>query len=104
DVENVSGNITLSNSRAGAIEHAHLQTVSGGIDATGADGRVKLETVSGKISFAAPTVIELGAESVSGAINAATSPAKSGRIHAQTMSGSVHLQLPANLAARVHAE
>ncbi len=106
DVDSVSGNVALeSSARAGAAtEHVHLQTVSGNIDAKGIGGRVKLETVSGKIGFVAAQVSEFSAESVSGTIEATTSLAKDGRMHLETLSGTVRAQLPANLSARIHAE
>jgi hypothetical protein len=104
EIESVSGDVTLDVARAGVAERTHLQTVSGNIKASGADGRVKLETVSGTVAFVAPSVSELGAESVSGNIDAKTALAKGARIHAETMSGTLRLHLPADLSARVHAE
>ena len=104
DVDSVSGDVALESTHAGSTEHAHLQTVSGNIDAKGIGGRVKLETVSGKIGFASPQVNEFNAESVSGTIEATTAPAKSARIHVETMSGSLRLHLPATLSARIEAE
>jgi DUF4097 and DUF4098 domain-containing protein YvlB len=86
------------------VERTHLQTVSGDIHATGADGRVKLETVSGSINYTAPTVTEFNAESVSGTIDATTAPTKNARVRLETMSGHLRLHLPANLSARVSAE
>jgi hypothetical protein len=104
EIDSVSGNVTLQVTRAGATERAHLQSVSGDIKANGADGRVKLETVSGTGTFAAPAVTELGAESVSGAIDLSAAPAKGARVRAETMSGNLRLRLGADLAARIHAE
>ena len=104
EIDSVSGDVILRVTRAGATERAHLQTVSGNIKADGADGRVKLETVSGTVTFAAPTVTELGAESVSGNIEATFVPTKGARVRAETMSGNLRLHLPADLAARIHAE
>ena len=104
DVDCVSGDVALESARAGATEHAHLQTVSGNIDAKGVGGRVKLETVSGRIGFASPEVSEFNAESVSGTIEATTGLAKSGRMHVETLSGNLHAHLPANVSARIHAE
>lgn len=104
EIDSVSGNVTLQATRAGAVERAHLQTVSGDIKADGAGGRVKLETVSGGVAFSAPTVDELGAESVSGTIEATFAPVQGARIRAETMSGDLRLRLPAGLAARIHAE
>jgi DUF4097 and DUF4098 domain-containing protein YvlB len=104
DVDNVSGNVSLESMQGAAVEHAHLQTVSGDIKATGLGGRVKLETVSGRIGFTAPEVNEFNAESVSGSIEATTGLAKSGRLHMETMSGDLHAHLPANVSARIHAE
>ena len=104
EVDSVSGDVVLQVARVGATERTHLQTVSGNIRANGADGRVKLETVSGTVTFAAPSVGELGAESVSGNIDVTVAPAKGARIRAETMSGNLQLRLPADLAARIHAE
>jgi len=104
EIDSVSGGVTLQVTRAGATERAHLQSVSGDIKANGADGRVKLETVSGTLTFAAPSVTELGAESVSGTIDVSAAPAKGARIRAETMSGNLRLRLGADLAARIHAE
>ena len=104
EIDSVSGNVALQVPRAGVTDRVHLQTVSGNVNATGADGRVKLETVSGTLTFDAPSVNELGAESVSGDIRATLAPKKGARVHVETMSGSLHLRLPADLAARIHAE
>ncbi|MBS0591707.1 MAG: DUF4097 family beta strand repeat protein [Proteobacteria bacterium] len=104
DIDSVSGDVILQAERVGAIERAHLQTVSGNIKADGVDARVTLGTVSGKIVFSAPKVDELGLESVSGSLEASVAPAKGARIHAESMSGDVRLKLPATLAARIHAE
>jgi DUF4097 and DUF4098 domain-containing protein YvlB len=104
EVDSVSGSVTLEAPKGGAVERAHLQTVSGDIRATGVDGRVKLETVSGSISYTAPTVAEFNAETVSGTVDASAAPAKNARMHVETMSGHLRLNLPASLSARVTAE
>ncbi len=104
DVESVSGDVSLESAQGTAIEHTHLQTVSGDIQAASIGGRVKLETVSGRIGFTASEVSEFNAESVSGSIDATTGPAKSGRLHMETMSGNLRAHLPASVSARIHAE
>jgi len=104
DVDSVSGDVTLQVTRAGAAERVHVQSVSGDIAVHGADGRVKLETVSGTLVFAAPTINEFSAESVSGNIEAGFAPGKGAHARAETMSGNLLLRLPADLVARIHAE
>ncbi|TLY52452.1 MAG: DUF4097 domain-containing protein [Gammaproteobacteria bacterium] len=103
EIDNVSGGVKFDALHAGAIERAHVQTVSGDIGVGGVEGRVKLETVSGRIGYVAPSVTEFNAESVSGTIDVATAPAKGAHLRAETMSGTVKMRLPAALSARLSA-
>ncbi|HSE12884.1 MAG TPA: DUF4097 family beta strand repeat-containing protein [Rudaea sp.] len=105
DVENVSGDVTMSATHADANSRTHLQTVSGDIELTGAGGRVKLETVSGRARMSGAEVQEFEAGSVSGNIEmTATRLGKHARVQADTMSGDIRAELPADVSARIEAE
>ena len=99
EVGSVSGNIDLT----GTSEHAHLETVSGNIRARGLDGQVKFETVSGDIDAEGGSYREIGAGTVSGDITLRGKPENAARVDVETMSGDVHLYLPADASTRLRA-
>ena len=99
DVDSVSGNIELT----GKAERGHLETVSGNVRARGLGGQIKFETVSGDIDAENGDYREINAGTVSGDINLRGKPTKDARIDVETMSGDVHLYLPADIAALIHA-
>lgn len=99
EVDSVSGSIDLS----GSADHAHLETVSGNIHARGLNGQLKFETVSGDIDADNGTYREVNAGSVSGNIKLRGTPETGAHVDIETMSGDVHLYLPANASARLNA-
>lgn len=99
DIDSVSGNVDL----VGKAERAHVETVSGDIRARGLGGRIKYETVSGDIDAENGNYREINAGTVSGDINLRGKPAPDTRIDVESMSGSLHLYLPGDIAARLSA-
>jgi DUF4097 and DUF4098 domain-containing protein YvlB len=81
EVDSVSGNIELT----GKAERGHLETVSGDVDAENGDYR------------------EISAGTVSGNINLRGKPSKDARVDVESMSGDVHLYLPADVSAHLRA-
>ncbi|HRQ65765.1 MAG TPA: DUF4097 family beta strand repeat-containing protein [Xanthomonadaceae bacterium] len=118
DLRSVSGEIGVDSD----TPDLRVATVSGGVRTGGAQARIAVETVSGRADVDT-TSADIGVRSVSGRIavkagrvvrlNAATVSGsveldiagldKGGRVEAETMSGSVHLTLPADLSARLEA-
>jgi DUF4097 and DUF4098 domain-containing protein YvlB len=103
DVDSVSGDVSLTMPKSDPQARAHVQTVSGDIQAKNLAGHVKLETVSGTIGCACGVVRELETGSVSGDANIDAKPAAQARLHLESMSGDIRLRLPANLSARIDA-
>lgn len=103
DVESVSGDVSFAAPKANANGRAHLQTVSGNINAKSVGGRVKLETVSGDIGLDDAPVQELETGTVSGDVRLHVTPAAHARLHLESMSGDVRLYVPGNLSAHVEA-
>jgi DUF4097 and DUF4098 domain-containing protein YvlB len=99
DADSVSGDMAV----AGGSEHAHLQTVSGDIRAHGLGGEVKFDTVSGNVDAQIADYRDLDAGSVSGDIALRGSPTAGAHIGVNSMSGDVHLSLPASVSARFDA-
>ena len=99
ELGSVSGTIDLT----GTADRAHLETVSGNIRARGLNGQIKFETVSGDIDTESGSYREINAGSVSGAINLRGTPDMNARIDVETMSGDVHLYLPADASTRLRA-
>jgi DUF4097 and DUF4098 domain-containing protein YvlB len=99
EVDSVSGNIDLT----GKAERGHLETVSGNVRARGLGGQVKFETVSGDVDAENGNYREISAGTVSGDINLRGKPAKDARVDVETMSGDVHLYLPADISAQLRA-
>ena len=97
EIDSVSGNIDLT----GKADRAHLETVSGNVRARGLNGQVKFETVSGDIDAENGDYREINAGTVSGDINLRGKPTKDARVEVETMSGDVHVYLPADIAGRL---
>jgi len=104
DVECVSGDIIYTATRADAGHRAHLETVSGDIELTGASGRVKMETVSGRARASGVEIQEFEAGTVSGNVELVAKLGKHGRVQMETMSGNIRAELPASVSARIEAE
>jgi DUF4097 and DUF4098 domain-containing protein YvlB len=118
ELRSVSGDVIFT----GDAQGLHIGTVSGSVRASGAHLRVAVETVSGRIDVAT-TSGDIGVRSVSGMIvvdaeridrlTAATvssgielkvvSLTPEARLEAESMSGSISLNLPADLSARLEA-
>lgn len=99
EIDSVSGNIDL----VGTAARAHLETVSGDIRARGLGGWIKLETVSGDIGADNGAYREIDASTVSGSVDLRGTPDRTARIAVQSMSGDVHLYLPAEVSTRLRA-
>ena len=99
EVDSVSGDVDL----AGNASRSHFESVSGNIRARGLAGELKLETVSGDIDAEGADYREITAGTVSGDINLRGSPASGMRVDVESMSGDVHLYLPADVSARLSA-
>jgi hypothetical protein len=104
DVESVSGDITFHATRADPGYRAHLQTVSGDIDISGASGRVKLDTVSGHARAVGAELQEFEAGTVSGNVLIAAAIGKHGHVQVETMSGDIRTELPPSQSAHIEAE
>jgi hypothetical protein len=104
EVNCVSGDVVFTTSKANVDARVNLQTVSGDISAKGLGGRVKLETVSGNIGMAGGVVQELETGTVSGDARIQATPAAHARMTLKSMSGDIHLVLPAALSAHVEAQ
>jgi len=103
DVESVSGDVSFAAPQTNPNGRAHLQSVSGNINAKNLGGRVKLETVSGDIGLDGASVQELETGTVSGDVRLHVTPVPHARLHLESMSGDVRVYVPANLSAHVDA-
>ncbi|MGH8040882.1 MAG: DUF4097 family beta strand repeat-containing protein [Rudaea sp.] len=104
DIDSVSGDVKIAATGLDATAaRAHVQTVSGDIQATGLAGRIKLETVSGNIRCACGSVRDLDTGTVSGDADVRVNPVANARLHLESMSGGIRLHLPAVLSARIDA-
>ena len=103
DIENVSGDVSFAAPQPNPNGRAHLQTVSGSINARNLGGRVKLETVSGDIGLDDAPVQELETGTVSGDARLHVTLGAHARVHLESMSGDLRLYVPENLSARVDA-
>jgi predicted membrane protein len=102
DVNSVSGDVTFDHTGA-AMMRAHLQTVSGNINAKGLNGRVKVETVSGDMVVSAGAVQDLEAGTVSGDANLTFAPASHASVKLESMSGDLRVHLPSSVSAHIEA-
>lgn len=100
DVETVSGSIELSGSETLAI----AESVSGKIELSGVAGRVEAATVSGSIRVEASDIEQGEFEAVSGSVRFTGALSPGARLSAESHSGSVVLNLPADTSARFQVE
>jgi len=100
DVETVSGKIELSGSETLAI----AESVSGRIELSGVAGRVEAATVSGSIRVDASDIEQGEFEAVSGSVRFTGALSPGARLSAESHSGSVVLNLPADTSARFQVE
>jgi hypothetical protein len=103
DVSSVSGDVVFGGAANTSMTRAHLQTVSGNINAKGLSGRVKIETVSGDMVVDAGQIQDLEAGTVSGDANLTLTPAPHASIKLESMSGDLRLHLPSSLSAHIEA-
>lgn len=99
DVETVSGQVVLS----GAMKQVELQTVSGDIVAPQVGDHGDFQTVSGDIKVRGGPYAELDLNTVSGDMELTGGLAADGAISVESVSGDVHLMLPATLSAQLEA-
>jgi DUF4097 and DUF4098 domain-containing protein YvlB len=104
DVESVSGDVTFRATHADPGRRSHIQTVSGDIELSGASGRVKLETVSGRARASGETVQEFEAGTVSGNVELSAALGKQGRVQVETMSGDIRAELAGDVSGHFSAE
>lgn len=98
-VDSVSGGLDM----AGHAEHADLQTVSGDILAPSLGRNVALQTISGRIRVAGGPWKKLTLSTVSGNVQLTGGLLAHGDLNVDSMSGDVHLLLPADTSASLHA-
>lgn len=100
EAESVSGDVTFR----GGSPRSSVETVSGEIDLEGIVGEIKISTVSGDVKLAGKQ-INLGRfETVSGELEMDLDVPDGGRLNAESMSGDVHLVLPAGQQAEYTAQ
>ncbi|HSB60616.1 MAG TPA: DUF4097 family beta strand repeat-containing protein [Vicinamibacteria bacterium] len=113
EAETVNGTITL----AGGTREVELQAVNGGVEIARASGRIKAESVNGPVTVRdssgeleastvnGPLVVTGGnwdrvrIETVSGSLRFEAALPKHAALEAETVSGSVELVLPSQIAA-----
>jgi hypothetical protein len=98
-INNVDGPATLE----AITGEAAAETVNGALKAAGLTGTAQLKTVNGKLQVSSGQLSELAADTVNGQIEIAASLAAEGHYTFNTVNGSCHLTLPADLRARVSA-
>lgn len=104
DVNSVSGDVMFTAAHANPNGRAHLQTVSGNVNAHGLGGRIKLETVSGDIGLDGGEVQELETGTVSGDAKLQVTPSAHARLAMSSMSGDIRLRLPPSWTGHVEAK
>lgn len=100
EVDTVSGQIRLD----GSYRSAELESVSGDIDASGIGKQFEAETVSGDIVARGGPFDEASGSSVSGDLTVHGGPATNGDLRFESMSGDIHIILPAGASAKISAE
>ena len=100
EVDSVSGDVDVAGNNA---THSSIESVSGNIRARGLGGEMSFETVSGDIDAEGAAYRELSAGTVSGDINLRGAAGDGVRVEVESMSGDVHLYLPAEVSARLSA-
>jgi len=89
EAESVSGSIQIN----GDYPNAEVETVSGPVKIYGARKSIRAETVSGSLQLYGDTLEDLNVETVSGSITYTGGLAERGDIRANSLSGSIRLQL-----------
>jgi len=100
DVETVSGNIQVSGSQTRII----AESVSGAIELSGVAERVEAATVSGSIKVGASNIERGEFEAVSGSVHFTGALSPGARLSAESHSGNVVLNLPADTSASFQIE
>lgn len=91
EAESVSGDVTFR----GYSSRASAETVSGDIDLQGIEVEIRISTVSGDAKLSAQGIARGRFETVSGELDLQLDLVEGGRLNAESMSGDVHLVLPA---------
>ena len=99
-VESVSGNIDMS----GSADRAKFESVSGDVRVRGDGGEFKFDTVSGDIDAELASYREMTGGTVSGDMRLRGTPERDARVEVETMSGDVLLDLPGDVSGKLHAE
>ncbi len=100
DVETVSGNIEVSGSQT----RIFAESVSGTIELSGVAERVEAATVSGSIEVGASNIESGHFEAVSGSVHFTGALSPGARLSAESHSGNVVLNLPADTSASFQIE
>jgi hypothetical protein len=103
-IDSVSGDVIFTATRPSPSQRIDIETVSGDIELTGASGRVKLDTVSGRARASGKEIQEFESGTVSGDVELAAALGRHGRVEIQTMSGNIAAEVPADVSARIAAE
>jgi DUF4097 and DUF4098 domain-containing protein YvlB len=101
DLEAISGRVTAEGVRAASYR---LHSSSGDLTLDGCSGPLDLRTVSGEIEVRDGTEAELGIETSSGGVRFAGSLRARGNHRIKSVSGGVHLALPADAAFDLDVE
>ena len=99
-VDSVSGNVDMN----GSADHAKFESVSGDLRLRAGGGEFKFETVSGDIDAELASYREITGGTVSGDMRLRGTPSHDARVEIETMSGDVSINLPADVSGRLHAE
>jgi hypothetical protein len=99
EVNNVDGSANLD-SVQGQVK---AETVNGSLQASALQGEAQLKTVNGKLEVSSGTLDNLSAETVNGHIDITAVLMNTGQFKFNTVNGSCHLTVPADLNARVSA-
>lgn len=97
EASTVSGDLRLS----GPAGNTVLNSISGDVSASGLSGELRLETVSGAVRVAGGAFTNLELKSISGDLDLDASLAPDARVVGETLSGQLHLRLPAATSATV---
>lgn len=92
--ESVNGSVQIS----GASTHTRAETVNGSVIVRGASGELDASTVNGRLEVSGGSFDRAHLETVSGALSFDGSLASGATLEAETVSGTVTLVLPANVA------
>jgi DUF4097 and DUF4098 domain-containing protein YvlB len=93
--ETVNGSVQVS----GASTHTRAESVNGSVTIRGASGDLEASTVNGRLEVSGGTFERAHLEAVSGSVSFDGGLGSGATLEAETVSGSVTITLPANVAA-----